>query len=121
MRDLSQLAILSAAVVVSLVASVAQGYRLSPSSPATAAVGLLRHREHQRHRRWSSAQLAARGARRNECGWAVGGGTVLSEGRGSTGGRAFGGELRMMMAESGAPPAKKGKGKGPYKVIANNK
>lgn len=27
----------------------------------------------------------------------------------------------MMMAESGAPPAKKGKGKGPYKVIANNK
>lgn len=31
-----------------------------------------------------------------------------------------GGALRMM-AESGAPPAKKGKGKGPYKVIATNK
>eukprot|EP00903_Cladosiphon_okamuranus_P013958 g12980.t1 len=41
---------------------------------------------------------------------------------GLTGGAAaFTGGLRMMMAESGAPPAKKGKGKGPYKVISNNK
>lgn len=126
MRDATQLALLSAAVVVSLIASVAQGYHLSGSSSsstaATAAADLLRYREHQCHRCWSPAQLAARDFRHSERGWVVGGGTGLPS-RGSTGGVvAFGGELRMMMmAESGAPPAKKGKGKGPYKVIANNK
>lgn len=121
MRGISQLAVLSAAVVVSLVASVAQGYNLLSGSSSTAAVDLLRQRRgHQRHHHSSSAELAARGLHHSERGWFVGGGTGLAR-RGWARGAVFKRDLRMMMAESGAPPAKEGKGKGPYKVIANNK
>lgn len=119
MRDVSQLALIGAVAVVSLVAPVANGFHLPRSSTAGAG-HLLRHREHHRHRHPSSTRFEAGVYHNSEPGWVVDGGTGLLR-RGSAGGAAFHGGLRMMMAESGDPPAKKGKGKGPYKVIANNK
>lgn len=117
MRDVSHLALLSAAAVLSLVAPVARGYHLLPGSStavAAAATDFSRHREIQRHRRASSAQSDARGMHRSERGWVVVEGSGLpSPRRRSARGAAFNGELRMMMmAESGAPPAKGGRGKG---------
>lgn len=105
MRGVSQLALLSAAAS----AGCCQGY-LSIMPPD------LEVQQHSRHQRWSSALPGFNAIGRAEGGWVVGGGVGQARGVAARG--------RMMkMAESGAPPAKrgKGKGKGPYKVIANNK
>jgi len=69
--------------------------------------------QHRRHHRRSPSTLPDLGAiARFGGGWAHGGNMARAR-HAPAGGR-------LKMAESGAPPAKR-KGKGPYKVIANNK
>ncbi|CAM9731816.1 unnamed protein product [Ectocarpus sp. 6 AP-2014] len=96
------------------------------STTATSGRGSLQHGGEQSHQRLTPTQFAVRNTRPGGAtAWLVGPGIApvreaAAAGTVGTTAPFAGGALRMM-AESGAPPAKKGKGKGPYKVIATNK
>lgn len=93
------------------------------STTATGSRGSSQHRGEQRHHRLTPTQSSVRSMRPGGAtAWVVGPGIAREAAAGAAAAPApFAGGALRMMAESGAPPAKKGKGKGPYKVIATNK
>lgn len=128
MRDVSKRALSTTLGILALfMCSRQQAYCMRcGSTTATSARGWLQHRGEQRHQRLTPTQLAVRNTYPGGAtAWLVGPGIARAREAAAAGTVAaaapFAGGALRMMAESGAPPAKKGKGKGPYKVIATNK